>query len=232
METSFQKLVDTLSEALCILDFSYLISGSLCFLAIIFDLSQHGVHFYIYNTTLTVLTGILLSYVCGLFAWIIGKRIRRNRLFLTKKCPFMNVNTTKFNNDFNSIFDNAVNSLTKEQKETIAQFTSNQAYTYMWAKLNSIKAANERMKFIHRFWVMQALYEGMISFAILGLCVFADYLYLHLTMCPTMYELIVITLVVTILLTVFFLSSKEAKNCAINQINEVVIAYHIYQLNQ
>ena len=75
--SSFHKLIDTLSNAFSILDFSYIVSGGLAFLLILFDLYKHGVSFMMENLTITIVCGVFLSYICGLFAWLIGRFIRR-----------------------------------------------------------------------------------------------------------------------------------------------------------
>ena len=74
---NFQKIVDILSNAFCILDFSYIVSGGFTLGIILFDLHYHYYDFFIRNIPITIVCGIFLAYICGLSSWIIGKLIRK-----------------------------------------------------------------------------------------------------------------------------------------------------------
>lgn len=64
---SFQKIIDILSNAFSILDFSYIVSGGFTLGIVLFDLHYHYYEFFIRNISITIVCGIFLAYICGLF---------------------------------------------------------------------------------------------------------------------------------------------------------------------
>ena len=70
---SFQKIIDILSNAFSILDFSYIVSGGFTLGIVLFDLHYHYYEFFIRNISITIVCGIFLAYICGLSSWIIGR---------------------------------------------------------------------------------------------------------------------------------------------------------------
>lgn len=208
---NFQKLIDTISDAFSIFDFSYIISGGLTFLIILYDLHCHQINFMLENVTVTIICGIFLSYICGVLSWLCGKNIRRFFCDINKEFE------DTYNDTKNSINDNFRTELTP-----IAQHSME--YEYMWICLCKEEKAKPRINFIHRFWVMQAIYEGLIF----TLLVFVSVL-LDLKLADNGF-LNCFKLIGIFLLSIFiiFLCVKEAANCARNQIKEVILSYYLY----
>ena len=127
--SSFQKLIDTLSNAFSILDFSYIVSGGLAFLLILFDLHENNISFMMENLTITIVCGVFLSYVCGLFAWLIGRYLRRktHKWFYGKKIEEM----------FQMVYNEMVSSLEGIETSPKLPMTYNPSlsYEYMWIGL-------------------------------------------------------------------------------------------------
>ena len=94
---SFQKIIDILSNAFSILDFSYIVSGGFTLGIVLFDLHYHYYEFFIRIITIAIVCGIFLAYICGLSSWIIGRLIRK-----------IVQNTDK---DFEETYDRTMNAL-------------------------------------------------------------------------------------------------------------------------
>lgn len=63
---SFQKIIDILSNAFSILDFSYIVSGGFTLGIVLFDLHYHYYEFFIRNISITIVCGIFLAYIWGI----------------------------------------------------------------------------------------------------------------------------------------------------------------------
>ena len=215
---SFQKLIDTLSNAFSILDFSYIVSGGLAFLLILFDLYKHGISFMMENLTITIVCGVFLSYVCGLFVWLIGKYLRRkvHRWLSGKKIEEM----------FQEVYNGTVSSLGGVENPPKLPMTYNPSlsYEYMWICLEQNKDAAARVNYIHRFWVMQAVFEGLITVLLLAIGVLW-----HVK--PTdanCYLVSGMVLLSFLFIGLVILCCNEAKRCAETQIREVILSYYQY----
>lgn len=205
---SFQKIIDILSNAFSILDFSYIISGGFTLGIILFDLHYHKYEFFIHNVLVTIICGVFLVYICGLASWVIGKFIRE---------IFQSIDT-----DFEHTFDEAVRSLGDEFSLPVSN--KNLAYSYMWIELYKKEEAKERVTFINRMWVMQAVFEGLIFSFVTAMVVWLELAY-SLWREVLCYK-VVITLFVLLLLTC--LSAIEARRYARNQVKEVILSYYSY----
>ena len=64
---SFQKIIDILSNAFSILDFSYIVSGGFTLGIVLFDLHYHYYEFFIRNISITIVCGIFLAYITKTF---------------------------------------------------------------------------------------------------------------------------------------------------------------------
>lgn len=91
---NFQRIIDIISDALSIFDFSFIISGGVLYLIIYGLLKYLGLLDWIgsLNPAFVVAGSIFLIYVLGLMAWSIGKPIRE--FFITLK-PFFKMPHTK-----------------------------------------------------------------------------------------------------------------------------------------
>lgn len=219
----FQKLIDKISDAFSILDFSYIISGGLTFLVILFDLHNHYESFMLENMTATVICGIFLSYICGLFSWMIGKFIRRNIVG-----HFFTSIKEDFNNIYNETKHTVIGTLSKFQAPTNASSVdiSSLTYEYMWIRLGKVEDAHERMNYINRFWVMQAVYEGLIGSLFIAMVVLIDLLVIG-----EITSILWFTLLCVLVLFIMAFCVWEACECARTQIKEVILTYYIYVLN-
>ncbi len=213
---NFQKIIDILSNAFSVLDFSFIISGTCSFLIIVYDLYCHDIFFFVENVTLTVVCGMLLAYVCGLFSWLIGRGIRYQ--------------FRKRDKSFNEAYTNAMgfvgNFHLPEKLEVMKNIRlgRKEAYSFMWTELEKIEAARDKFSFIRRLWVMRAMFEGLITSCLLGIVALFDLKYYLGD------ELTWLTVIVPSILLLFCacLSAHEAKRCAENQITEVILSYYAY----
>lgn len=208
---NFQKIIDILSDAFSILDFSHIVSGVSTFLIITLALHLHDIHLVLMNDTLTVICSIFLAYVSGILSWIIGRWIRKKVQNYTK--------------DFKAVFNTTKKAVCPTKAyHFIPIIDEDEAYTYMWIELNKEKRAKERVAFIHRFWVMQAMFEGLMTSC--GIAIIAT-IELKISFCrnfPCGYFIFLLFF----LLGMFCLCMNAAKENARNQIKEVIISYYSY----
>ena len=214
----FQRLIDIISNAFSILDFSYIISGGMTFLLILFDLYIHDISFMMENLTITIVCGIFLSYVCGLFAWLIGRCLRRK----TYRQFYGETIEESFQNIYNATKGSlsSVTSLPMQENPCLS-------YEYMWICLEEKKEAASRVNYIHRFWVMQAVFEGLISVLFIAIGILW-----HMKPTNASCGLFVGMVLLSVLfLGLVILCYNEAKRCAETQIREVILSYYQYVIN-
>lgn len=214
----FQKLIDIISNAFSILDFSYIVSGGLAFLLILFGLYMHDISFMMENITITIVCGIFLSYVCGLFAWLIGRYLRRK--------TYRRFYGETIEESFQKVYNETIYSLTSFPSGLgLAKAKdASLSYEYMWICLDKNKDAVSRVNYIHRFWVMQAVFEGLITVLLMAVVV----LWLVIPADPSC--MLIIGMVVLTLVFIFLAGfcCNEAKRCAETQIREVILSYYKY----
>ena len=206
---SFQKIIDILSNAFSILDFSYIVSGGFTLGIVLFDLHYHYYEFFIRNISITIVCGIFLAYFCGLSSWIIGRLIRK-----------IVQNTDK---DFEETYDRTMNALASNAL-SLSVSDKKLAYSYMWIELHKKEEAKEQIIFMNRMWVMQAVFEGLIFSFIVAIGVLID-LKWGLNKDISWLEFIVIF---AVLLSSVWLSAIEARRYARTQIREVILSYYSY----
>ena len=206
---SFQKIIDILSNAFSILDFSYIVSGGFTLGIVLFALHYHYYEFFIRNISITIVCGIFLAYICGLSSWIIGRLIRK-----------IVQNTDK---DFEETYDRTMNALASNAL-SLSVSDKKLAYSYMWIELHKKEEAKEQIIFMNRMWVMQAVFEGLIFSFIVAIGVLID-LKWGLNKDISWLEFIVIF---AVLLSSVWLSAIEARRYARTQIREVILSYYSY----
>ena len=206
---SFQKIIDILSNAFSILDFSYIVFGGFTLGIVLFDLHYHYYEFFIRNISITIVCGIFLAYICGLSSWIIGRLIRK-----------IVQNTDK---DFEETYDRTMNALASNAL-SLSVSDKKLAYSYMWIELHKKEEAKEQIIFMNRMWVMQAVFEGLIFSFIVAIGVLID-LKWGLNKDISWLEFIVIF---AVLLSSVWLSAIEARRYARTQIREVILSYYSY----
>ena len=240
---SFQRIIDKLSNALDILDFSFLISGGttlgIVYIYLTYFLNKQIT--FIPNGFIGICSILLMAYVFGLFSWSLGKYVRR-KYFL--KSSNKNSNQSNDISSFNELFKAINESCQNTIKYPFKDNTLN--YTYMWNKIAQSRneEIQERYNFINKYWVMQAIFEGLMGSALVGitLCLLTI---LHMIgsfkeECTTFdcflknwkslfnaqhyYIILILTGFIILLLR----SAVEARKNAEVQIKEVVIAYYLF----
>lgn len=214
----FQRIIDTLSNAFSILDFSYTVSGGATLAVILFD------WYYVHNNNidcllkhgwiLALVCGILSVYLLGILSCSIGKVVRQK--------AFARVMGMS---DFKSIYDDTIKAIRKDDENATFFLEKSPSLSYegMWIELEQIEETAQRLKFIHRFWVMQAVYEGLVATWILGIFVSIDWW--NTENDANFFKLILAFVVLAILI---WRCCKEAQTCAETQIKEIILSYYIY----
>lgn len=94
-------------------------------------------------------------------------------------------------------------------------------YSKMWMELRHNAEAQETIRHLNRFWMMQAVYEGLfVSFI---LCVISSSYFLYVHCSSNICLFYIITLVLSFIATVFCFI--EAKRNAETQIVEIILTY-------
>lgn len=235
---NFQKQFDTVTGALNIFDMSYLVSGAAMMTVLVYTFSGFRDFIFHYNQlTLSVFVCIVITYILGMICWVAGKQIRY-------WCINSHEDTVK------EKVRKALDSLPQfPQIAKIKGMGMDMAYSYMWMKLDKSDNADCRSRFLYvsRFWVLRAIYEGLIpSVIVLGFVLFAKCQ--TIVVCPIVeiecgvkvvlmclvktigltwaYNLILFLVIFSLVILVGYLLAKEAKRCVETQIREVVVAYY------
>ena len=75
MET-FKSIIDKISEGLNFFDFSFFVSGFVTYVTLLYFFDEMFCKTIEYTTVTGVLASIVLSYVCGIISFSMGKWIR------------------------------------------------------------------------------------------------------------------------------------------------------------
>lgn len=235
---NFQKQFDTVTDALNIFDMSYLVSGAAMLAVLVYAFPGfRNFVFHDNQITLSVFVCIVITYILGMICWVAGKHIRY-------WCIDSHENYVK------KKVEEALNSLPQYPKiAKIKSMGADMAYSYMWMKLDKTDNEDCRSRFLYvsRFWVLRAIYEGLIpSVIVLGFILFAKCQ--TIVVCPVLenecgvkvvlmslgkaigltwaYNLFLFLVILSLVLLVGYLLAKEAKRCVETQIREVVVAYY------
>lgn len=218
MNESVSKIIDRISDALNFFDFSFIVSGGMTF-SILYLTAYETCSTKLlpaFSTPAKVILCIGLIYICGLLSFAAGKYIRLKILYSCNK-----------NRKFSKVFTEALEfakAHTNERCEELERYSENpdddkrlkRYYTLMWMELRHCKDAEATIRHLNRFWVMQAVFEGLFfSFTLAVLCsiiltisINLDYLYCCV-----------------ITLFCIYICYIEAQRYAETQINEIVITY-------
>lgn len=241
MVNNFQKIIDTISEALSFFDFSFIVSGSVTYGAICYYLWRLKWLSIPDETWFAVVTSVILVYVCGLISFIYGKKIRIWFLKIIMSNGWKNKFQAFWGNNknvemFKQSYDNAVNAMVDEEerkkllkgiKGTLSEEQAQFEYTIMWGELRDCKKCERTVAFINRFWVMQAVCEGLLFssvIVIVGGVITILYL-LYNTGCDMEIFLQYISCIIAGIIGLFAFY-KEGKRYAESQIQEIVSAYY------
>lgn len=228
------KIVDALAGALSIFDFSFLVSGSATLAVILVDICMHTGAGWLLDMAkwpgwIIVAILLLSIYICGLIAWMIGRELREGTLTFAGE---ENVQDDSYaEKDFKRVYNKLTESIGFENGELPSFTNKMDIYSYMWIKLDSIKT-NENIKgrlaYCNRFWVMRALFEGLLFTWLLVIIVLIDLAFT----CHLLEHMCVAYLVILIffLIILMYYTAKRATSYANDQIKEIVIAYKVYIL--
>lgn len=241
----FQKQFDTVTGALNIFDMSYLVSGATMLGVLVYAFPDlKGFVFHKDQVTVSIIICIVIAYVLGMISWIAGKQIRywMMKRFWEKKTN---------DEDFESKFKETAQCLDfhGEMIYKLMEKGNNLAYSYMWMRLDRSKNEDCRNRFVYisRFWVLRAIYEGLIpSVLILAATILVKYFSVWKGWCETFCqwqsdltgkiilpwgENIIVGILGSIVMTftsyiIVKLLAKEARRCVNTQIREVIVAYY------
>lgn len=167
---NIQKIIDTLSEALSVFDFSYLVSGIATFALLCYEFSEHNVisTLKVSNGWLFILVPVAI-YICGMVSWSIGKLLRE----------WIHIGKLNFHGykrdaqeQLTSICEEFGNyALLQNCKSIEKGIELNNYVSFVWDELSKISLSDDsvksQLKFIRREWVTQAVYEGLIFSSLL-----------------------------------------------------------------
>lgn len=215
MNESVSKIIDRISDALNFFDFSFIVSGGLTFSILYLTVNNiYSIHLLAaINTPAKIILCIGMVYICGLLSFAAGKCLRLKILYLCNK-----------KRRFSKIFTDALKfaqTHNNEGCEELERYSGNpddeqrlkQYYTLMWMELRHYKDAEATIRHLNRFWVMQAVFEGLFfSFILTAACsiILAD--------CKFTYYALISP-------ACAYICYIEAQRYAETQINEIVITY-------
>lgn len=213
MDFGVQKIIDRIAEFFTIFDFSYFISGITTLAVICYGLWETDLFRPFDNAFYNVIGCVVAGYVCGLLSFVVGKYLRKRYIDKQEICGMSR---------FMYIFTEAVRYMKKQEyKEEDCRFESHCKilYTEMWMHLRQNKDAIPTLAFLNKYWVLQAIYEGLMASSLIGIIVgglligFEDFHFI--------YVVVVVSSIIS-----FFACRYEATRYAETQITEVVLAYY------
>lgn len=213
MDVGVQKVVDRIAEFFTIFDFSYFISGITTLAVICYGLCETNLLKSFDSVFYNIIGCIVASYVCGLLSFVIGKYLRKNYIDKQKICG---------RSRFMYYFTDAMRYIRKQEyKEEDYRFESHCKILYaeMWMHLRQNKEAIPTLAFLNKYWVLQAIYEGLMASSLTGFLVGGVLIGIK------NFHLIYVALIIFSIVS-FFVCRYEATRYAETQITEVVLAYH------
>lgn len=215
---NFQSIIDRLSEAFSVFDFSYFISGSasLAILAVFMWYNSLWPNIVIPHWMGIALL-LIIVYVAGIVSMVLGKLLRLS--MIRPKC----IRSLFGIQDFDHIYTNSVETAASIHALECRELLNGDKkflYTMMWSALRNDEKYSKTVSFINKYWVTQALCEGLLVSCTLA--VFT---------CWITYfnddRIQALTCIYTTLLSIssFMAFSYHARRSAETQIREVVVAY-------
>lgn len=211
MDLGIQKITERIAEFFTIFDFSFFISGITTFAAICYGLWETNL-FYPFESTFSNVAGcVVASYVCGLVSFAGGKYLRGKwieKQEIDKKTRFM------------YYFTEAIKFVKKDKYQETDykdEYYCKTCYIEMWMNLRQNEKAKDTLAFLNKYWVFQAIYEGLMSSCLVGITVGIILLIAEGFAWPYLFVSVVCSLSLCI-------CCNEATRYAETQIKEVVIA--------
>lgn len=233
MQANFQKIIDKISEAFSFFDFSFFISGAATYGITCYFLWQFNELKTFQSTTANVLISIIFIYLCGVISFSCGKWIRLKCFqFLRSHKKEEEKEESKKNKKqpytFAECFDNAITYVNKRPGTNLSCYSltddeKKYFYTEMWAYLRNKPEAKETLAFLNRYWVMQAVCEGLIFSSIIA---FTGGIIAYVNLKPRDFTFLLIS---GMAILVFLILNREGRRYAETQILEVVIAYKYFK---
>lgn len=213
-DISLQRIVDIISEAFNIFDFSFIVSGGATY--IVLGIFLHSENLLLLPTTgfeiaLFIVCSILAVYVLGLLSWIIGKSIRSWIIDFEQD---RNETLLKLRECYKSIIDDIA---------PIKKINFHGFDTYTWTQLISQKpetvGLQNRLNFLYRLWIMQAVCEGLIGTDVVVIFIFGFKLFENFS------SFFFYLFIVLIALFIGILCSNTARYYANTRIKTLYAAY-------
>lgn len=247
MKENFEKILGRLSDILNILDFSYIISGSVATMTLYWILfnSTPGFCAGIAHLDTTALTCcfLIVAYTLGHVVGALGRGFR----FMFKWGVRVKFFQCFFYYDMLKVWNSMVEDLHFEQCDDVnlkcvcqkidgvgslsrcdyvkkTDDEVKQRYAYLWNYLSSKESAQHRLSHINRFWGMQKMYEGLMMDALVA-CVATFSMSMTECIDVAFWPMIVI---MCCFLIAFFTCCYEANKCAKTQFEELLSACRIY----
>lgn len=229
MISSVTKIIDRIGEIFTVFDFSYVVSGVASFSIICYGLWKNDLLGSLGGTSLNVIAAIIFTYLCGLLSFTIGKAVRTKVIdYELKKCCWIiywpqKRQETRFMTDFKGTVE-YVNKDAAVLMNYDNESDCKMYYTEMWTYLRECEDAVATMAFIDKYWVIQAVYEGLIASSLVGLVVgiilsFSNLYFINLI------------IIVCSAIACFFCCYEGTRYAEV-QIKEVVIAYKYFKLKE
>lgn len=213
MDFGLQKIVDRIAEFFTIFDFSFFISGITTLAVICYGLWETGLFLPFDNAFYNVAGCIVASYVCGLLSFAAGKWLRRKIIERKQICEMSRF--MYYYTDAMRYVEKDKYNLEDYKDESICKTH----YTEMWLHLRQNKEAVPTLAFLNKYWVLQAIYEGLMASSLMGIV--AGGLLLYVKDFQFIHILVIIFSTISLVVC-----CNEATRYAETQITEVVLAYH------
>lgn len=226
---TFKSIIDKISEGLNFFDFSFFVSGFVTYVALLY-FSNEFFHMTIdYTSVSGILASIVLSYVCGIISFSMGKWIR-SLVRLLFECEFWKCLKNK---SFDELFNDGINWAIENKRKSnpnasfddlsgclVLHQNREIVYSAMWIEIKKLDEKDVYYKPLYRQWVMQAICEGLV---------FSFFLIFLLSIGVLVYKWCILSLYLCssiLALMAFAACCHEARRYAENQIKEVIISYY------
>lgn len=178
---ALNKILDRIIDFFSILDFSFLISGIATFTILCYGAWLYDLFVWLGDGICCTIYYIVIAYICGLVSFAFGKWVGARRKNKTHK---KNESMAGKQTEFMQCFTDAINYVNKREMNDYQKLKimtekqdADNYYTEMWYYIRSKSDDKARLSYnlLNRYWVSQAIYDGLIfpsilSFA-LGICI-------------------------------------------------------------
>lgn len=225
---TFKSIIDKIAEGLNFFDFSFFVSGFVTYITLLYFSDEFLGKTIDYTSVTGILASIVLSYVCGIISFSLGKLIRSIVLWLFHWDCLGKLKDRSFDELFQECIDWAIaNKQRKTPDASIVDLpgqlalseTKQISYSAMWIEIRKLDEKDVYYRPLYRQWVMQAICEGLVfSFMLIFVL---SLVVLKIKGCMPLYINGSIVSFVA-----FAASCHEARRYAENQIKEVIISFY------